>query len=262
MTPQQIRASVLSLLGQGNLDAALQSLLEALHSGGTQANQDQALMLKAQWETLKQDQIKGLLSRSEYELAQNKVIAGIQNVVNQLENPSSRAVPSVSSPSTSRLWLYLAALLALLILAFLGYRFSRPKQALTKASIEQIEPQKKVPESQVSSTVVPKEPLKNKPIVGKMPAEQKAHSTNPSPRPIEDKPAPKWVEVKVILTKGDVQLKIDGEMPNYLSTSTGMVRTVRITEGKHKFEITENGAICTLPQTILSTTQKIFPTCK
>lgn len=262
MTPQQIRTSVLSLLGQGNLDAALQSLLDALHSGGNQAIQDQALMLKAQWETLKQDQIKGLLSRAEYELAQNKVIAGIQNVANQLENPSSRAVPSVGSPTTSQLWLYLAALIGLLLLAFFVYRFNRPKQALTKTTIEQSEPQKKIPESQVSPTVVPKEPVKNKPIVGKTPAEQKVHSTNPSLRPTEDKPAPKWVELKVILTKGDVKLKIDGEMPNYLSTSTGMVRTVRITEGKHQFEITENGAICTLPQTILSTTQKIFPTCK
>ncbi|MFN0034528.1 MAG: hypothetical protein ACKVUS_05630 [Saprospiraceae bacterium] len=106
MTSKQIKQKIHSHLHKGEIEDALDFLISGLVSQ-QRRDYDNALMLKAKWEGLKQEQLRGVISRQEYELAISKVIAGIQTITNEVdkieENNTGHKI--ASSRSFNRVWI-------------------------------------------------------------------------------------------------------------------------------------------------------------
>ena len=86
MNSSQIREEIQSYLEKGEIEKALNALITALNKSSLRREHDNALLLKAQWEGIKQEQLRGILSRQEYEVAVNKIVVGVQTVTNDVHN--------------------------------------------------------------------------------------------------------------------------------------------------------------------------------
>jgi hypothetical protein len=265
MTAMEIREKVQSYLGRGEVEEALATLVAALDNSGQHRHYDNALLLKAKWESIKQEQLKGVLTRQDYEVAMNKIITGIQTVVNDIDkdlvyNKQNNKQNSVNTK-------VIILLVSLLIIAIgIIYFVSYTEKTNDNTAIPTIEKPRNMPspiepanESKPVTIETKKPELQDKPGEPKKPVHAEREQTKLTE---ETKPAAAFIEVKVIVTKSDVNLKIDGEKPNYIGSSTGKVRTIKIQEGKYKFEVIEDGISCIFEQNISNSTLRIYPTCK
>lgn len=106
MTSKQIKQKIHSHLHKGEIEDALDFLISGLVSQ-QRRDYDNALMLKAKWEGVKQEQLRGVISRQEYELAVSKVIAGIQTITNEVDKIEENNKEHKNAPSRSfnRVWI-------------------------------------------------------------------------------------------------------------------------------------------------------------
>ncbi|WP_373548180.1 hypothetical protein [Haliscomenobacter sp.] len=136
MTAKQIREKIQSHLGKGEVEECLSTLLSALGNTPRRRERDNALMLKAKWEGLKQEQLRGILSREEYEVAFNKIISGIQAVINDIDHDPENILYSPQKFDFKGIYFVVGILLIAVL--FSGYYFV--KIANSNAKESNIEP--------------------------------------------------------------------------------------------------------------------------
>lgn len=275
MKTQQIREKVQSCLVRGEIEDALNLLISGLDGSQQRRDHDNALMLKAKWENIKQEQLRGTLSRPEYELAVNKIIAGIQTITNEIDYAEKSKSEFNSNRQMPKTWLLIIP--AICILGLLGWyllSYKPVKEAAVPAStISKIEntgtetlgnstTKSKKNDNTYTNThhngsnkgkeSVDMDKLVIEPVVQGTPTNT---TTLPLPKvqnPTETK------SITIFLNGDDSKLKIDDNpIPG-----SGIFKT-NLTLGEHKFEIIETSRSqkCTQKHTIYKETIKLSLTC-
>ena len=267
MNSQSFNAQVQEALIQGNIDEALLRLLEGLKAQGQRQAYDNALLLKAKWETIKQEQLRGVIARSEYDLALNKIIAGIQSIILQIEQAPGEKPASGFRLSPLLIGIVLAGLAGGLAWYLLQDKSPPPAtpQHIEKSATAPAPDNTRAtpatsreaePESKTTTSVHDNRLPDSKP-----PATDPARQ-QPAKQPKADAPPGEVVEIKMVVKKIDTQIKINGQTPEYVGPATGIVRTIRLKTGTYTIEIIEEGRVCTRSQIISETTKRIYPSCE
>ena len=125
MTTKQIREKIQSYLVRGEIEEALNLLISGLDSSQQRRDHDNALMLKAKWENIKQEQLRGIISRQEYEVSVNKIIAGVQTITNEIDYAEKSKSEIHNNIKVSKIWLILIPFIC--IIGLIGWYIATNK---------------------------------------------------------------------------------------------------------------------------------------
>lgn len=270
MNSAPIREKIQSRLVNGEIEEALNLLISGLDGNQQRRNHDNALMLKAKWENIKQEHLRGTLLRQEYEVNVNRIIAGIQAITNELDYVEKSKSEATNRGKAPQIWYFLLAVICVVGLAV--WYISADKPALNEhAPMSTIS---KVEESGVKS---PDNHTTNKTVesIGakiESNGSNKNIDTQPTSDPVTTNPSidkPKYpltnVEsptetrnIAIILNDDGSRLKIDGKP----ISGSGQF-SVSLTLGEHEFEIIETSRSqkCIQKHSIDKTTTKLILTC-
>lgn len=239
----KFRENIHNLLVTGQIEKALLFLLMSLkHSENTRAY-EASLLLKGRWENAKQEQLLGVVSRQEYELTVNKIMAGIKDVTNEIDQ-----IHSFPKKTQNTVTITLSSIVLIVMLSWILFtKVNTPSQPVYT--------QHPYPGSQ-------QETQKDNFPTSDLPTGQRLHSKTVAPL-IEAKPSKKAEDliIEVLVSNIDVQLFVDGARPHYHSNATGIVRKIALSEGSHTIEIIDGQYQCKVDQIITSSTSRIFPSC-
>lgn len=276
MKTQQIREKIQSYLIRGEIEDALNLLISGLDGSQQRRDHDNALMLKAKWENIKQEQLRGTLSRPEYELAVNKIIAGIQTITNEIDYTEKKNSEININRQMPKNWLLIIP--AICILGLFGWYLLSDKPvkeaAVPAPTMSKIEN----PSTEISNSNGTKSKNndnadtknqqdglhKNKESgnTNKPPSEpvvQVTPTTNPPTNPLPKVETPiETKNITIFLNGDDSKLKIDDKS----IPGSGIFKT-NLTLGEHKFEIIETARSqkCIQKHTIYKETTKLTLTC-
>ncbi len=261
MTSKQFREKIHSHLHKAEIEEALNLLISSLDGSRQLRDHDNALMLKAKWEGIKQEQLRGVISRQEYELAISKVIAGIQTVTNEVDKIGEKSIDQKNASSRSFNRIFIAAGIVCLIGVAGWYMVSNnPTKPSEPTNLN-------LPNTEQSNGNDPKMTgegaiTKGTPSTDKIaPTDPKQKPTITAPVNTGEKPEsdlPKEIKtysINLFLNDG-AKLKIDDKA----ITGSGTMK-VDLTLGEHKFEITEGNERCVQRHEITKTTKRLTLTC-
>jgi hypothetical protein len=130
MTTKEIREKIQFYLAKGEIEEALCLLLSNLDNSQYRQYHDNAILLKAKWENIKQDQLKGIISREEHELAVNKIIIGTQGIVNKID----KNVEKIHNTNKDKV-IYIALFIISIMSIFgISWKYKKTKNNSTKQS--------------------------------------------------------------------------------------------------------------------------------
>ena len=276
MIQKQFREKIQYHLVKGEIEEALKLLISGLDRNQQRREHDNALMLKATWERLKQEQLRGVISRQEYDIAISKVVVGIQTIMNDMDDVVE--IPKIQNYAPNIPFNKIVIMVGILcVIGFSAWYIVTKNIAIPIVQGNTTAPTTELPndktvkviqkgvategkinrekEKASQNTIVEKPTVLSHPTLTKQP--DIAAPIKPEPNPDNAQVTElKSVPVTLVLNGDNTKLKIDDK-----NISGSGILKVNLTIGEHKFEIFEGNESCIRHREIEKTTKSINLTC-
>jgi len=275
MTKAEYKQQIQKQLEQGNLELALK-VLQQYASAFAPKRQNDVAVLKATFSNAKrQFEVKGLMTRSEYDLVFARTVNGIQNIIGE----ETTDFPKISKQSSNR-WMWITiGILLFLVLPFASYLMlknganssSKQTESLLLDTIVQENTAVQIPAETAVEIEKEKPPIqpKEKSQKDNKPQEKEevpiTKETEPKPR-IEKhaEEAVEYLEVKLIVNAdySNTKIFVDGKAATVLH-NTAIIKTIRVEkkEEMHHIELKNGERPCDIDLLITKNGQKITMNC-
>ncbi|MCO6490917.1 MAG: hypothetical protein J5I98_21045 [Phaeodactylibacter sp.] len=241
MTKEELKISIRKELEEGSVEKALTSLIMYAQKSAPGQLEDATSLRASFLNAKRQYELKGVITKPEYDLAFSKAVNGIQAI---LGGEHSESAAFQSTRKKSRTLLYIMAAVVAIAIASSGYfLWPQSKEGLPADSVVEMKDTSektaaRIPEG--AKEEEKKNPVITQPATGRPPApvaENQPKANNP---PVKEKPSIKTFIVKVLVNAdcADSEIYVDGK-PADVVESTSLVKTIRVAQKDkaHVFEI-------------------------
>lgn len=264
MTKEELKISIRKELGEASVEKALSLLIGYAQQYDPRQLEDATSLRASFLNAKRQYELKGLITKPEYDLAFSKAVNGIQAI---LGGEHSEAGASQSTKKKSRTLLYIMVAIVAVVIASAGY-FLWPQSKegpLADPAIEMQDTSEKtearIPEEATEEEK--KNPDITHPATGRPPAPVAENHSKENRPPVEKPPPTKTFTVKVLVNANcaDSEIYVDGD-PADVIENTPLVKTIRVIQKDkaHVFEI-RDGNLKTVTKRITSDGQRVIIPC-
>jgi hypothetical protein len=244
----------------GDIEAALQALMDNLEQKpSASALYQEALGLSATLKDGQRQVARGIIDPAHYQSIRSRAVAGIQEIVQQMENPSLPIPIKARYPGATKIGVG-AALLVVLALLWGYFRPDWPSHpnenqlgtvADTAMNTETTEARQPDPTPTKSSAAPPASASQSsKPPQPDIRRDPEPHPVQPDdPGPAKTNPI-QSVEVKVLLNSVDCRLKVNGQEPDVTAGHNTQKRSLRLPVGEANFTVICGAKVCSFTRNI------------